>query len=390
MRLVVMMMVIGAAGGCVVESAEVGTAELELGAPFKIYMRPGGATSGCVDDGWVGRSYSRAVGTLACAQAILRDAGFHDVDRWAAEQDRNVEVRISPVEGTYDGQSVVWTTTNPDYAITFLPILDDKNRPVFHGGGTHDTWFALGVASGQDTNLHFRYLRVESYRTAMDFRGNRNSEAGSNGNNSLYGMYFKRIGSKWIAGAEASTGAVILRNSDDNRIENSHFIDIQNSSDCGLLHALYLAHMSDDNYIRGNRIVRNCGDPIRLRDFSNRNVIRANEILDSGSAAYTDWYCDWDAWANRDCPRDGIDRFGNAVSEAAEACRCTKATPECPSWENEFRDNHLGDEWDDGLVDVQGPLSTFEYYQDGSVAGCTPLVHAHAPPHRLHTSGNFH
>jgi hypothetical protein len=48
---------------------------------------------------------------------------------------------------------------------------------------------------------------------------------------------------------------------------------VVNTESAGLIHSLYIAHMSDRNLIRANRFKNNSGDPVRLRDFSNDNTI---------------------------------------------------------------------------------------------------------------------
>jgi hypothetical protein len=316
--------------------------------PLKLYVAPGG------DDAKTGLSLADAVLTLKRVHAIVAQS----------KPGRDVEVRIAP--GRYHGQKVTWTYTMPDHRITFMPLNNDKNRPVYDGclvenvtepstqcpGGT---WFILDHAGGTETNLHFEYIRVERYGTAISLNGNRNAEATSNGSNRLFGCYFWNIGNGFNPALAASTAAVRLVNSDDNEIINNHFVDIINASSGGLLHAIYAAHMSDRNLIQANRFERGTGDPVRIRDYSNDNRILANRFIKIGTAAYSDWYCDHEV-------------------ETA----CTKPAPECPSWRNEFRDNVL-----DGSWSCQA-LTVWKLYQDDITAGCTP------PPGaaRVSTSGN--
>jgi hypothetical protein len=134
-------------------------------------------------------------------------------------------------------------------------------------------------------------------------------------------------------------------------------VDVENETSAGIVHALYIAHMSDRNRVERNRFKNNSGDAVRLRDFSNGNHIKENTYIKAGvSAGYTDWYCDHD-----------------------ERDDCTKPTPECPSWGNEFRDNEL-----DGDYSCD-ELKVFEYFQDETTTGCAPP----APDSvRLRTSGN--
>jgi hypothetical protein len=314
--------------------------------PLRIYMAANG------NDSRDGSSKSKAIKTLQRAQAILV----------AKNPTRDVEIRIAP--GTYYGQTVVWTFSMPNHEVKLMPRDDDKNRPVFDGcleaGATPSScpggqWFTLKHSRGQRTNLHFSYIQVQNYGTAISFNGNRNDEKKSNGGNTIYGCYFKRIGNIFNPSLSPATAAVRLVNSDDNTIANNHFIDIVNTKSAGLIHSLYIAHMSDRNVIRANRFKDNSGDPIRLRDFSNDNQITDNKLTKVGTAGYSEWYCDHEARTD-----------------------CTKPAPECSSWNNAFRNNTL-----DGDYACQ-PLRGFVYDQDDTTAGCTKPSGAK----RLSTSGN--
>jgi len=312
--------------------------------PLQLYVAPDG------DDTRDGLSEATAVLSLGRVHELLE----------ALRPERDVEVRIAP--GTYHGQTVSWRYHHPEREIRFMPLGDERDRPVFDGcladgscpGGT---WLRLRVSSGARTNLHFRYLRVQRYQTAISLDGNRNDPAASNGGNTIFGCYFDRIGNVFAPSLDPSTAAVRLVNSDDNRIENNHFVDVVNTRSGGLIHALYVAHLSDRNTIARNRFLRSTGDPVRLRDYSNDNVITDNRFIRVGThAGYTDWYCDHDARTD-----------------------CTKPTPECPSWNNQFRDNLLDGDW------TCGALGTFHYFQDDATTGCSPPS---AGARRLRTSGN--
>jgi hypothetical protein len=319
-------------------------------APLRIYLSTQGKD---INDGL---TTATSIKTLGRAQAIIA----------AAKPQVDVEVRIAP--GTYYGDKVSWTTTMPSHTITFMPLAGGKQRPIFDGclsakppnpktGCPGGTWFKLSHSKGQKTNLHFEYIRVRRYQTAISLNGARNAANTSNSHNRIYGCYFDNIGNNFNTTLAASTAAVRLVNSNDNVIANTHFVSIINASKCGLLHAIYAAHMSDRNQISNNRFASGCGDPVRLRDFSNNNVIKNNTFEKIGvNAAYTDWYCD------------------HEVNTA-----CTKPTPECPSWENQFRDNVLDGDWSCNALGV------FKYFQDDKTTGCSPPS---LGAKRLYTSGN--
>lgn len=316
----------------------------ESPAPFVVWMAVDGS------DSRDGQSPDEAVLTMSRVQQIL-EANSPEID---------VEVRIAA--GRYRGQKVRWSFSIPGHSVTFTRHEGEESRPIFDGCLGEDdcpggTWFTLVRSDGVETRIAFNYLRIENYQTAISLNGQRDDEAHSNGSNRIYGCYFYRIGNVFDSSVDPSTAAVRLVNSDDNEIINNHFVDIINTRSAGILHAIYVAHMSDRNQILRNRFQNNAGGPIRLRDYSNDNIINENTFKKIGIiAAYSEWYCDHDA-------RDD----------------CTKPTAECPSWGNQFRDNHLN-----GTYACE-TLGVFKYYQDDATTGCSPPSPG---AHRLRTSGN--
>jgi hypothetical protein len=316
--------------------------------PFTVYVDAAG------DDGNSGLDTAHAIKTLSRAHGIIA----------LAAPGGNVEVRIR--YGTYTGQTVKWTYYDPAHTIAFLPLdyivgagVDSiEGRPLFDGKGA-SSFFSLSASKGEKTNLQFYYLHIKNYTgTAIQFAGNRNDfDGGWNGGNRIYGVYFERFGSKYAPGG-TGYGAVDLVNSIENEIANSHFVDLENaSSEAELLHAVYLAHGSRKNTITSNRFDVDSGDPIRARDNSNQNVVTKNTFHQTGVVAfYSDWFC--------------------------EGSTCTKSTAECPSWENEFRDNEL-------VCGYSGTdIATFSYIKGATYvpAGCTD--HFADGWKRLSTSGN--
>jgi len=304
------------------------------------------------NDAHSGTDLDAPILTLERAEAIVK----------ALPSPRDVEVRIGP--GRYHGQSVVWNTTFDDHSIVFMPTHDDKNRPIFDGcpkdgGECGGTFFKLKKNDGKPTNLTFRYLRVEHYVCAFSLEGTRENVATTwNGYNTIYGCYFYEIGDLY---SSAGTGYAVIRllNSDHNLVQNNHFIYNKNdSSTQGLLHGLYLAHSAEHNLIKANSFKFHTGDPIRMRDGSNFNEVRDNKFTQTGAYGYSEWYCD--------------------VTQS----NCTKDTPECPSWENEFRDNILngGKSCD--------PLGTWKLYIEDSFPAQCPDSAPFAGAKRIYTSGN--
>ena len=303
-----------------------GTVDLdaEVETPYVVYM----TTTG--DDSLDGLTPSTAVATLQRVHEILS----------SQTPDQDVEVRIE--QGTYSGHTIIWTYYNPSRSIKFMPIdyhgggIDSiAGRPVFDGQGA-PYMFRLHVTDGQPTNMEFIYLRFERYQQyALHFLGNRNNfDTGWNGSNRVFGCYFYDIGNLASPG-NPGYGAVDLVNSIENTITNNHFVKNENiPSQAGLMHSVYLAHGSRWNDIHNNRFQTVSGDPIRVRDYSNFNDFRGNVFTDAGSSAFiSDWWCDMSANPN-----------------------CTKEGGECPSWENEFRNNELH-------CGYSGDISVFRYFQ---------------------------
>lgn len=313
-----------------------------------LYLAPDG------DDTNDGLSPDSAILTLERAQEVLV----------AARPDRDVEVRVA--SGTYYNQRVRWHFTMPENTIKFTREEGARERPVFDGcpgegalpqdcrGGT---WFILEADRGERTNIHFNYLQVMRYGTAISFEGNRDAEHRSNGGNRVNGSYFREIGNVFNTDLPPSTAAIRLVNSDNNEFFNNHFVNIENvDRGARLIHALYVAHGSSNNTIARNRFLNVSGDAIRLRDASNDNTITRNRIVRAGRVGFSDWYCDHEARSD-----------------------CTKREPECPSWGNVFRDNVLG-----GTYQCQA-METFAFYQDDTTRGCpTPP----AQSQRLRMTGN--
>lgn len=306
---------------------------------FKIYMSTYG------NDINNGLDSNHAVITLNKVQEILFDS----------LPDRDIEIHIRP--GNYYNQIVSWTFTNGK-KITFTAKDFTKDRPIFDGQG-NETWFKLNTANGSNSNLNFRYIKVQNYKTGISFNGNRdNPSNGWNGNNHLYGMYFYNIGNKFTINKKPSTAAVRMVNSQNNSVINCHFVNIENI-DSGLagLHALYIAHYSSHNEIYRNRYENICGVPIKVRDESNYNKIEDNNFIRTGDIAfYQCWYCD----PATHLPPD----------------TCTKVGGECPSYGNEFRDNDCNKNYYGNTPNL------FKEYGDSTFCGFLPAK-------RLRTSGNI-
>lgn len=233
----------------------------------------------------------------------------------------DIQINIAP--GVYYNQSVTWTATHPDFYVIFKATNPTK-KPVFDGRlnanqslGEKRSFFTLKKV-GAMTNVTFQDLSMRYYTEAISLSGNREEvTTGFNGNNKILSCSFDRIGSLYNIDQTTPGYAVVrLSNSRQNQIRGNSFTNIKNRNDGALLHALYISSHSSHNTIEGNSFINHGGDPIRIRDFSNFNIINVNEFNRAGSNGYSEWFC-----------------------EKASEPTCTKVDPECPSWGNIFTRN---------------------------------------------------
>lgn len=325
---------------------------------LSIYVSPVGN-----DDGNLGLTPGSSVRTLARVNQILDEVLHFDEPSWSGG---DIEVRIASDKGKYYHQSVVWTATNPEHSITFMPFYDDNMRPVFNGctssnETTCDVDYFFAIRKPGPTNLRFKYIRIERYDNGISFRGEKTA---SNESNSVYGCYFYRIGNRYTS-LDGGVGALNISSSDFNRVENSHFINIENYPVTdGHLHAIYISHGSDENYIARNRFSISTGVALKLRDNNWFNVIEHNTFSANGNSNGTAGYTD--------IPQD------NTPPEADEKSSC----------QNVFRYNVL-----DGKYDCSTRLPVFLLFPSALSADgdtCNDLINLStgAPYRRLSTAGN--
>ncbi|KAI0394898.1 pectin lyase fold/virulence factor [Xylariaceae sp. FL0594] len=269
------------------------------------YMSPAG------NDSASGTSASTALKTLKGVHAKV-----------AASKPRDA-INVVIAEGTYTGQSVSWSYFNGQ-AITFSPPSSSSSKPIFDGQGTGLTWFTV-YDSPTMTNLRFVNLTVTNYWLGLDL-GKGGQGQNKNGGNEVRGMLFERVGAFYTHNLPDPKGyaALRLRGSSNNTIVGNRFHGVKNPSSApadsqnvtdftGYIHAIYLAHGSRANLIRGNEFNQVTGDAVRTRDGSGENVIEGNRFVAAGKySAYSDWIDD------------------------------EEGDEECPSWNNRFTDNVVG------------------------------------------------
>lgn len=330
-------------------------------AIYTVYVNPTGS------DANNGLTPATAVKTLERVEAVLT----------AANPQSDVEVRIS--QGTYVAPTTTWRFYVADHTISFMPIDYDygdgiggiAGRPVFRSNGSGGYWFSARLPTGHpggNTNLRFYYLQVERYASGgLQFHGGVTTNSygitvpasGGVNNNTVYGMMFTQLGSKYST-AGYGYGGLNTWNSSGNLIRNNHFLYHENTgTDAGLIHGIYLAHHSNRNTVSANRFSVISGGPMRTRNDSNDNDIYGNIFERTGVPGYySEWFCD---------------------------TSCVNANPgharECASHGNVFHENDLVSSYSGGTVSTWSLTPPGIDYVGG--AGCD-----NAGQPRLRTWGN--
>ena len=222
-----------------------------------------------------------------------------------------VEIRIAA--GIYRNQWVQWAWA-PGAEIDIGPE-PEATRPVFVGNNTA-TWFSLAATQGRLTHVTIQGLRIQGYRGAIVFSGDRDRPEGWNGGNVIKNNEFADIGSIDPTGKVIATFAVAMVNSRDNIIEGNLFKNIVSKSKCNDLHSVYISNGSSKNIVKDNTFDGGCGATISLRDGSNDNVFIKNVFRNQRvKEVFLEWSCD-----------------------PAES-HCRKLAQECPSWGNRLIGN---------------------------------------------------
>jgi len=296
-----------------------------------IHLSPTGS------DAAEGRTPNDPIATLGRAQEIVAaKAAGHD------------EVRVLFAPGVYQGQNVVWKTF-PGIWIRFMPAVP-KAKVVFDGRTAKESVFFRGAppdptqkTKALPMKLEFRSIVISHYCEGISLRSWSDDVRVPGGQeNIIRENIFENIGSKYDPVVRKGkrrggcTAALRLMGVENNLVENNVFNHIINidKKDTTLsrygpahLHAIYIANMSSGNRIINNKFDDFSGDPVRIRDKSDRNKVEDN-IFGSASAntkpgdiyAISQWYCNdsieacLTRYANRkECPSEAIEYKGNVI-----------------------------------------------------------------------------
>lgn len=264
------------------------------GQPLQLFVAHAG------DDAADGRTIDAPLATLEGAQNRLRS--------YLPAIDRDVEIRLSYDDGApYEGHEVVWTHTSPDHTVSFMPTdyqvgmgLDDiQGRPLFDGksicdskapatdssGGEFCKFLVVETETSAASRVRFYYLSIRNYTTT----GIGLHQSGE-GQNVIEGCRFERIGNLYFPDQRAGYTAIGIGDSDHNQIRNNRFVDIRDKpGDEKYMHAVYMNVTSSYNTISDNSALRVSGDPIKVRHYSNHNLIEHNTLEYAGVAGFLDW-----------------------------------------------------------------------------------------------------
>lgn len=259
-----------------------------------------------------------------------------------------VHVEIAP--GQYHLQQVVWNWLPVDGGLSIRWAVPGE-RPIFDGCGPDDdpcpggAFLTFELPGGALTGVEVEGLQIERYQRGVYFLNDREDPEAFSGGNRVADCVFSEIGNAYNLAVGNAFGAVTFVNSRENVVEDNDFERLLNFHEFNLLHAVYLAHHSDDNIIRGNTFDVVSGDAVRVRDSSDRNVVEGNLYIKAGYRALSEWYC------SRDLGRE-----------------CTKTAPECPSYGNLLIGNAFDGNWP-----ACGEHEYLYADQDDIETGCPPL-----------------
>jgi len=267
-----------------------------------IYVSPTGADTAS------GIRPDAPIASLARAQEIVaQKAAGHE------------EVRVLFAAGVYHGQSVEWRTF-PGVWTRFQPAVRGSSV-VFDGQRGKNSVFFQGLPPVPQAGnppvsmkLEFSGLTIRNYCEGISLRSWTDEVRRPGGRDVVVdGNTFENIGSKYDPVMQKKrprgncAAALRLQGVGHGRVENNVFKNIINlprnetgSKKYGsnLLHAIYIANMSQDNSIIRNKFDNFSGDAVRIRDASDRTRVNGN-VFGSASEgsqpgdvhAISQWYC---------------------------------------------------------------------------------------------------
>lgn len=207
--------------------------------------------------------------------------------------------------GEYREPRLWWSATSAKRSVKIAAYQDEK--PVFNGlqeDGSLSPGFLIITNTFTATNVTIEGLTIKNYLNAISlgtaFRCEDCSyeEVTGTSNNKILNNTFLQIGNSFSTKYQHAFSAIGLNNSSNNAIEGNRFYKIENDkpnekgiNSRTLIHAVYLAHRSSRNIIKNNYVAYCSGDPFRIRNGSNNNLLENNYAYRSGYVGFAaSWY----------------------------------------------------------------------------------------------------
>lgn len=223
------------------------------------------------------------------------------------------ELRITLRDGvTHEQQETVWTYYNRNQKI----IIDGGGAVVsglknghpavgFYLSYRPDVGAGTTPQNPAPANMEVTNLTIRGYESGgieispqmVDGAANR-EDAGIVafvGGAIIKGNHFEELGSLHTAQGQANfstyrfgVGGVMARGLENSFIQDNWFTNLENGTVKGtewgpiLIHAVYLRDKSSNNTVTGNHFTSVSGDPVRVNNASNGNIVRNNTLKNSG------------------------------------------------------------------------------------------------------------
>ncbi|MFV8249860.1 hypothetical protein [Bdellovibrio bacteriovorus] len=230
--------------------------------------------------------------------------------------DAHVQVFIRG--GVYYGQTLVWTAVPRAGSLIIRGY--GSTKPVFDGRahanaavGSTVSLLSLRPAKAGQYNITISHLRLQNYLEGIDLIApSRDIITQGISGLVLEHLEFYKIGSEHAAVLDATgkrragLAAIRMVNVKQSQFRYNDFKDLYNLGHSGgSQHAYYAAHYSSNNTFYGNRFIRNLsGHAIKIRDFSNDNLIHYNYFESVTPTALQIWHCE--KKDRSDCTKAGL------------------------------------------------------------------------------------
>lgn len=227
-----------------------------------------------------------------------------------------VEIRASPGARIEQHAQTLWSYYQPGQKIVIdgqgatITGLQGKRptvgfclsyRPIV-GGGT-------SAKAPAAANLEVRNLTIRGFESGgveispqtdagVDHQWDGGNTAFVSGA-SIHDVAFRQLGSKNSRPGEADwpsmrfgSGGIVARGTSDSVFEKNSFKHLENGEvngstfGPGLMHAVYLRDQSSRNVVRGNDMQHISGDPVRVSNAANDNVVTQNRTRDAGQGVF--------------------------------------------------------------------------------------------------------